>query len=168
MMVFVDFKRKKGLARKLVAFVVDPTLRLLFLYRVGCFFLEKNGKFSSLMSRLLKFRMIRRSSCYISFKSQLGENISFPHPIGIVIGDGVIIEDGVKIWQNVTIGSHGKTKKDKEYPILRSGVKVYAGAIIVGGVEVGEGATVGANSYVNKNVPPGAVVAGSPAKEISK
>ncbi|MEO9804469.1 MAG: CatB-related O-acetyltransferase [Reichenbachiella sp.] len=39
-------------------------------------------------------------------------------------------------------------------------------AIIKRGVDIGDGAIVGANSFVNKDVPPFAIVAGSPAKVI--
>lgn len=48
--------------------------------------------------------------------------------------------------------------------IIGNDVWVAAGAIIRQGVNVGDGAVVGANSFVNKDVPPYAIVAGSPAK----
>ncbi|WP_281035175.1 CatB-related O-acetyltransferase [Mesorhizobium tamadayense] len=40
------------------------------------------------------------------------------------------------------------------------------GAIILPGVEIGDGAVIGAGAVVTKNVPPYAIVAGSPAREI--
>lgn len=48
--------------------------------------------------------------------------------------------------------------------IIGNDVWVAAGAIIRQGVKIGNGAVIGANSFVNKDVPPYAVVAGSPAK----
>ena len=45
-------------------------------------------------------------------------------------------------------------------------VWVGAGSIIRQGVKIGDGVVVGANSFVNMDVPPYAVVAGSPAKII--
>jgi UDP-perosamine 4-acetyltransferase len=42
-----------------------------------------------------------------------------------------------------------------------------AGAIVLGGVTIGEDAVVGAGSVVLKDVPPGVVVAGNPARVIS-
>lgn len=50
--------------------------------------------------------------------------------------------------------------------IIGNDVWVAAGAIIRQGVKIGDGAVVGANSFVNKDVPPFAIVAGSPAKII--
>lgn len=43
-------------------------------------------------------------------------------------------------------------------------VWIAAGSIIRQGVCIGQGAVVGANSFVNKDVPPYAIVVGSPAK----
>lgn len=59
--------------------------------------------------------------------------MKLPHPIGIVIGDGVIIKDNVMVFQQVTFGSHGRKEKEMRYPIIESGVKIYAGAKIIGG-----------------------------------
>ena len=50
--------------------------------------------------------------------------------------------------------------------IIGHDVWVAAGAIIRQGTKVGDGAVIGANSFVNKDVPPFAIVVGSPAKII--
>lgn len=50
--------------------------------------------------------------------------------------------------------------------IIGNDVWVAAGSIIRQGIKIGDGAVVGANSFVNKDVPPYAIVAGSPAKII--
>ena len=47
-------------------------------------------------------------------------------------------------------------------------VWIGAGCIIKQGIQIGDGAVIGANSFVNKNVDPYSIVAGSPAKEIKK
>ncbi len=50
--------------------------------------------------------------------------------------------------------------------IIENDVWIGVGSVIRRGVRVGNGAIVGANSYVNKDVPPFAIVVGSPAKII--
>lgn len=53
-----------------------------------------------------------------------------------------------------------------EKTIIGNDVWIAAGCIIKQGVKIGDGAVIGANSFVNKDVPPFAIVAGSPAKII--
>lgn len=48
--------------------------------------------------------------------------------------------------------------------IIGDDVWIAAGSIIKQGVSIGKGAVVGANSFVSKDVPPYAIVFGSPAK----
>ena len=61
----------------------------------------------------------------------------------------------------------GRTEKRKELmkgPTIRRGARVGGGAILCPGVEIGEEAFVGAGAVVTKDVPPRAVVVGSPAR----
>ena len=50
--------------------------------------------------------------------------------------------------------------------IIGNDVWIGANAMIYGGVKIGDGAVIGSNSFVNKDVPPYAIVVGSPAKVI--
>jgi acetyltransferase-like isoleucine patch superfamily enzyme len=47
---------------------------------------------------------------------------------------------------------------------VKRGASIGSGAVLLCGVTIGENATIGAGSVVTKNVPPGAVVAGNPAR----
>jgi acetyltransferase-like isoleucine patch superfamily enzyme len=51
-------------------------------------------------------------------------------------------------------------------PTIRRGARVGGGAILLPGVEVGEEAFVGAGAVVIRDVPPRAVVVGTPARQI--
>ncbi|MBY5377327.1 hypothetical protein HFN07_28555 [Rhizobium leguminosarum] len=80
------------------------------------------------------------------------------------MGDEVFIADQVIIrdWDGHTIVG----RPDKA-PI-RIGNHVWIGmrAVILKGVTIGDGAVVAAGAIVTKDVPPGAVVAGNPAKVV--
>ncbi len=63
----------------------------------------------------------------------------------------------------------GRTEKRKALmrgPTIRRGARVGGGAILCPGIEVGEEAFVGAGAVVTRDVPPGKVVVGSPARVI--
>lgn len=51
-----------------------------------------------------------------------------------------------------------------EPAVLEDDVWIGANSVVLQGVTVGTGAVVGANSFVNRDVPPYAIVAGSPAR----
>jgi acetyltransferase-like isoleucine patch superfamily enzyme len=51
-------------------------------------------------------------------------------------------------------------------PVVRKGAKIGANTTLLPGVVIGEHALVGAGSVVAKDVPPGAVVVGNPARVI--
>ena len=103
-----------------------------------------------------------RWNCDISYDTKIGRGVIFAHPIGIVIGNKTCIADGVRIWQNVTLGSHGKSNLGKNYPTVEKNVKIYAGAKIIGGITIGENSVVAANAVVNIDVPPNSIAAGVP------
>jgi acetyltransferase-like isoleucine patch superfamily enzyme len=63
----------------------------------------------------------------------------------------------------------GRTEKRHELvkgPTIRRGARVGGGAVLLPGIEVGEEAFVGAGAVVLKDVPPRAVMVGSPARQI--
>ena len=105
-------------------------------------------------------KFVKVYSSDISPRCILDKNVKFPHPLGIVIGNGVVIEENVTILQNVTIGAYhldGKPLKT----VIKKGVALCAGATILGDIVIGENSIVGANSVVSIDVPDNCVVVGS-------
>jgi len=150
-----------------LSLLFDQPFKLMVNVRLGQRFRKSWNPLCRLYSRFLKNRQMYKWSCDIAYTARIGKDVRFGHPLGIVVGNGSIIEDHVRIWQNVTLGSHGRGG-EKKYPTIREGARIYAGAVIVGGVTVGKNAVVAANSVVNIDVPDGCVAAGVPCKIINK
>ena len=85
---------------------------------------------------------------------------------------GIEIEEGCTLSERVFIETHdhGVTPRNKPNPSflkIEKGVWIGAGSMVMPSVNViGENSIVGAGSVVTKDVPPGVIVAGIPAKVI--
>lgn len=151
--------------RKFVrCYFFSASFRVLLNYRIGKYLFFKQNRFAYWIARYYRYKLITKRGCDISYKAVIGKNLKLPHPIGIVIGDGVIVKDNVKIWHHVTLGSHGKKTRSLEYPTICDEVKIFAGAKIIGGVNIGKTAIVGTNSVVNIDVPQGTTAIGIPCR----
>jgi UDP-2-acetamido-3-amino-2,3-dideoxy-glucuronate N-acetyltransferase len=99
----------------------------------------------------------------------------------VVVGDRVTVKCGVQLWDGVTladdvfVGPNATftndlfpRSKSHERPLLRTvvatGASVGANATILPGLTIGAMAMVGAGSVVTRDVPPGAIVRGNPAR----
>lgn len=117
---------------------------------------------------IIRNKLIKRYNIYLGVNSNIGENIKFPHPSSIIIGDKVSIGNNCTIYQNVTIGKkNGNLKEDFGYPIIEDNVTIFAGATIIGNIIIEKGAVIGANSVVLNSIKTNSVVAGIPAKELN-
>ncbi len=89
---------------------------------------------------------------------------------GVTIEDEVFIGHGVMFINDklprATSGGQLQTEKDwKVVPTrVEHGASIGTGAIIMCGVRIGVGAMIGAGAIVTQDVPPGATVAGVPAR----
>lgn len=121
---------------------------------------------SHLMAKICS-NMLQKHGIYISSNAQIDSGLKLPHPVAIVIGDGVIIGKNVTLYQSVTLG--GRVLGDwseGNYPSISDGAIIYSGAIIAGKVRVGKNAIVGANSVVISDIPDDSVAVGAPARVI--
>jgi len=91
--------------------------------------------------------------------------------------EGVSIEDNVFVGHNVTFindtypratTADGILQSDRDWQVertfVRRGASIGSGATILSNVTIGENAIVGAGSVVTKDVPPGCIVVGNPAR----
>lgn len=148
------------------SYFFNPSFRLLLNYRIGRYLIQSKWKFNHLIASRFLYKQLTKRNCYISFNALIGKGVRFAHPLGIVVGDKVIIEDNVTIWQQVTIGSHGKASQDYAYPTVKKNVRIYAGAKVFGGITIGENVIIGANAVVLKDIPDNCLAVGIPARII--
>jgi UDP-2-acetamido-3-amino-2,3-dideoxy-glucuronate N-acetyltransferase len=110
----------------------------------------------------------------------LGQNVFVGNRV--VIGDRVKIQNNVSVYDNVTLEddvfcgpsavftnvvnprAHVSRKDEYRDTIVRRGATLGANCTIVCGVTIGEYAFVGAGAVVTRDVPPHALVVGSPAR----
>ncbi len=89
----------------------------------------------------------------------------------VTVGSGSMFGPGVQI----VTADHPRDAAERRVYLERGrpvaigeDVWVGAGSIILPGVSIGDGAIIGAGSVVTRDVPPGAVVGGTPAKTLAE
>jgi UDP-2-acetamido-3-amino-2,3-dideoxy-glucuronate N-acetyltransferase len=112
----------------------------------------------------------------------LGQNVFIAS--GVVIGDGVKIQNNVSVYTGVTceddvflgpscvftnvINPRSAVSRKDQFrkTRIRKGASIGANATIICGCTVGEYAMIGAGTVVTKDVPPYALIAGNPGKQV--
>ena len=112
---------------------------------------------------------------------RIGNNVTFTNYAQISCVDQVVIGDNVLFGQSVYVSDNSHGKCDEADLIMpptermlyskgpvKIGNNVWVGrcVTILSGVTIGDNCVIGANSVVTKDMPPGAVVGGVPAKVI--
>lgn len=162
--LFANSKRK-GLKGALIGWIANPGFAVASLYRIARRAHLKGGPFK-LVSLLAWRGAVKGYGCYISPKAAIGAGLRLPHPIGVVIAETATVGRDVTLYQGVTLGR--QRAHEGPAPTLGDGVVVYANATLIGGITIGDGAVIAANAVVLRDVPPGAVAAGVPAKILAR
>ena len=111
-------------------------------------------------------QMVLLLGCDIPRKVKIGSGVVFPHnSIGTVIHEKTVIEDNVKIYQNVTLGRADIFLPSHDFKgiLLEEGCCICAGAKILAKEEkiiIGRGAVIGANALLLNSVGPGEIWGG--------
>jgi UDP-2-acetamido-3-amino-2,3-dideoxy-glucuronate N-acetyltransferase len=89
---------------------------------------------------------------------------------GVTIDDEVFVGHGVMFINDIepSATADGQLQTAADWEVIPTkvcrGASIGSGAVILGGVTIGAGALIGAGAVVTRNVEPGAVVAGVPAR----
>ena len=111
------------------------------------------------------------SHCFIENDVVIGNHVTIK--CGVQVWDGITLEDDVMVGSNVTFTNDMYPRsQNKDWKLLRTkvckGASIGAGSVILPGLTIGEGAMIGAGSVVTKDVPPGELWMGNPAKFVRK
>jgi acetyltransferase-like isoleucine patch superfamily enzyme len=121
-----------------------------------------------------------REHCLVGRDCSIGSRSILEHTV--TLGDGVrvhsgnfipeytVVEDGAWIgpcvvFTNAKYPNQPETKSQLQGVHVERGAVIGAGVVILPGVRIGHGSSVGAGAVVTRDVAPGTVVFGNPAKE---
>ncbi|UNX55851.1 serine O-acetyltransferase [Georgenia sp. TF02-10] len=93
----------------------------------------------------------------------LGRRLFIDHGMGVVIGETAEVGEDVVLFHGTTLGGVSMSR-GKRHPTVGDRAVIGAGAKVLGPVSIGADAKVGANAVVVKDIPPGAVAVGVPAR----
>lgn len=115
---------------------------------------------------VLLFRLVNTTyGIDLPYTVRVGRRVRIWHHGGMVLGARAIGDD-VHLRHNTTFGVLNRRELTGK-PIIGNRVDVGVGACVLGRVTVGDDAVVGPNSVVLRDVEPGAVVLGVPARPAS-
>ena len=109
-------------------------------------------------------------------KCRIGNNCFFNHNCSLTAAENIVIGNQCMFANNFVVVDHdhdrkdGKILKELVSAPVKIGNNVWCGAnvTVLKGVTIGDGAVIAAGSVVNRDVAAYSVVAGVPARKISK
>lgn len=162
-----DFKRLRAVKGRGVLFTLidavlfDAGFQALLAYRIGHIL---TGWRVPLLPAVCRRWAIAACAVDILPRAEIGGGCIVAHGIGLVIGGRTVIGEDCTLLHGVTLGEVRFDELD--CPRVGNRVTIGTGARILGGITVGDDAVIGAGAVVLADVPPGATVAGVPAKVV--
>ncbi|WP_260864210.1 serine acetyltransferase [Citrobacter sp. Marseille-Q6884] len=117
------------------------------------------------------FKILHRCAAHMGSmdfpsSTQVGAGLAITHGWGIVVSQGAKIGQNVTLLHGVTIGQRDEVSdggsRRAHYPVIEDEVWIGPNAVIVGGVVIGQGSKIAAGAFVTASIPPYSVVVGNP------
>jgi serine O-acetyltransferase len=102
----------------------------------------------------------------IGYEVEMGSGFYIGHFGTIIISSSAVVGNNCNISQGVTIGRTNQGERAGA-PTIGDNVYIGPGAKVFGNIKIGDNVAIGANAVVTKDVDPGVVVAGVPARILS-
>lgn len=116
----------------------------------------------SLMYKFMRLAIQTVTGIDLPCEVQVGRRLRIVHFGGIIINRGTVIGDDVILRHGVTLGMNRACERGA--PRIGNRVDIGVGAKILGPVSVGDDAVIGVNAVVLRDVPPGTIALGIPAR----
>jgi acetyltransferase-like isoleucine patch superfamily enzyme len=148
---------------------IGPSAVIMYDVKIGDHVLIGNGVSIRENTRIGSYVLLS-TSVSINYNTRIGDHVDVRDQSHIT--GNAIIEDGVFIGIGVSTSNDNDLRKRAYDPTtvigqtIRRNAMIGSGAILMPGVEIGEGAFVAAGAVVTKDVRPGYLVMGVPAREV--
>lgn len=145
---------------------------VLWCYRWAQYFASKQGHSRAIYVLGLPYLVFYRIwiewiwGVEIPAKVTAGDGLVLWHGQGLVVSPGAVLGRGVVLRQNTTIGTTERDGVRSAAPVIGDRVDIGANVVMIGPLTIGEGAVIGAGAVVTRDVAPGAIVVGNPARPI--
>jgi serine O-acetyltransferase len=166
----IDARHNKGAkfwVKAVAKLLFAPAVQVVVIYRIS------SALYQNPLTRPLAFILRGFSIVWggteIHPAAKIGPGLCLVHSQKVLIGEGVTIGSNVRISHGVSIGGdtgRGGPQEMAGWPTVGDGVTIALDSIVLGPLTIGDGAFIAAQSFVVKDVPPKAVVAGSPARGV--
>ena len=132
-----------------------------FLYRISHWLFQKGWiHLAWFVTRL----NIWFTGAEIEFNARIGPGLFVAHPVGIVIGRGTEMGEGVTLFQGVSfVVKSWHPNEIGRFPKVGNHCYFFSHALVLGGITIGNHCVVAAQAVVTKDLPSGALAKGVPA-----
>jgi serine O-acetyltransferase len=123
----------------------------------------------SLFASLVSLFVQVTTNITLPSRARIGPGLYIAHTGYIVVNSRTVLGANCTLTQGVTIGHRGGGREQMlGSPVIGDRVYVGPGAAIIGPIPIGDDALIGVGAVVTKSVPERGVVAGNPARLLSR